>query len=302
MVGVAATAEREISRRLVSYRPSEPAFVGACALLLAASTTLTVVWCASMSTMGMPMPGGWTMSMAWMRAPGQTWLGAAASFLGMWVAMMVAMMLPSLIPMLGRYRKAVDRTGVTRLGTLTAIVGVGYFFVWTLLGMAVFPLGVTFAAVEMQQPTLARAVPLAVGMVVLIAGALQFSPCKARHLTSCRDASAFARARVTASSGETPRKRPSAPDSGSGRGRTLSADARTAWQHGLRLGLHCSVCCAGPMAILLVMGLMDLRVMALVAAVITAERLAPAGERVARAIGAIVVGAGLFLIARAGTL
>ena len=35
------------------------------------------------------MPGGWTMAMAWMRMPGQTWPGAAASFLGMWVVMMV---------------------------------------------------------------------------------------------------------------------------------------------------------------------------------------------------------------------
>ena len=32
------------------------------------------------------------------------------------------------------------------------------------------------------------------------------------------------------------------------------------------------------------------------------ERLAPDGERVARAIGAVVVGAGLFLIARAAGL
>ena len=52
----------------------------------------------------MPMPGGWAMSMMWMRMPGQTWPGAAASFLGTWTAMMVAMMLPSLVPMLWRYR------------------------------------------------------------------------------------------------------------------------------------------------------------------------------------------------------
>jgi hypothetical protein len=44
---------------------------------------------------------------------------------------------------------------------------------------------------------------------------------------------------------------------------------------------------------------MDLRAMALVMLAITAERLAPAGERVARAIGAIGVAAGLLLIARA---
>jgi predicted metal-binding membrane protein len=85
-----------------------------------------------MSAIGeMPMPGGWTMSMAWMRMPGQTWPGAAASFLGMWVVMMVAMMLPSLLPMLWRYRQAVGRTGETHLGRLTALVGVGYLFVWT---------------------------------------------------------------------------------------------------------------------------------------------------------------------------
>jgi predicted metal-binding membrane protein len=53
---------------------------------------------------------------------------------------------------------------------------------------------------------------------------------------------------------------------------------------------------------LLALGVMDLRAIALVAAAITAERLAPAGERVARAIGAVVVGAGLFLIARATAL
>jgi predicted metal-binding membrane protein len=80
-----------------------------------------------------PKPGGWTMSLAWMRMPGQTcgqtWPGAAASFLGMWVVMMVAMMLPSLVPMRWRYRQAVGRTGDTRLGRLTALVGVGYFFV-----------------------------------------------------------------------------------------------------------------------------------------------------------------------------
>jgi predicted metal-binding membrane protein len=110
---------------------------------------------------GMPMPGGWTMSMAWMRMPGQTWFGAAVSFLGMWLVMMVAMMLPSLIPMLWRYRHAVRRTGETRLGRLTALAGVGYFFVWTVFGMVAFPLGVTLAAIEMRQPALARAVPIA---------------------------------------------------------------------------------------------------------------------------------------------
>ena len=71
---------------------------------------------------------------------------------------------------------------------------------------------------------------------------------------------------------------------------------------GLRLGRHCSRCCTGLMAILLVIGVMDLRAMAVVTVSITAERLAPAGERVARATGAVVVGAGLLLIVRAAGL
>jgi predicted metal-binding membrane protein len=178
--------------------------------------------------------------------------------------------------MLWRYRRAIGRTGATRLGRLTTLVGAGYFAVWTVLGLAAFPLGVALAAVEMQLPALARAVPLAVGLVVLIAGALQFSAWKAHHLACCRAAPA--------------------------RGPVLPADAGTAWRYGVRLGVHCSCCCAGPMAILLCLGVMDLRAMAVVAAAITVERLAPAGERVALAIGVVVVGAGLLLIARTAGL
>jgi len=79
------------------YEPApQRAFLGVSALLFAATAALTIVWRASMSAMGeMPMPGGWTMSMAWMPMCGQTWPGATASFLDMWVVMMVAMMLPS---------------------------------------------------------------------------------------------------------------------------------------------------------------------------------------------------------------
>ncbi len=271
MVIAAQLRDWSFSRRIAVDRVTEGAFFGVSALLFAVSAALTIVWCASMSAMsGMPMPGGWTMSMAWMRMPGQTWAGAAASFVGMWVVMMVAMMLPSLAPTLWRYREAAGRTGE---GRLTALVGVGYFLVWSVIGMAVFPLGVALAAVEMQHLALARAVPIAVGVVVLIAGALQFTAWKAHHLACCREAP--------------------------GRGRTLPADAGTAWRHGLRLGVHCSYGCAGLTAILLVIGIMDLRAMAVVTAAITAERVAPAGERMARAIGAVAIGTGLYLIARA---
>jgi predicted metal-binding membrane protein len=208
-----------------------------------------------------------------MRMPGQTWPGAAASFLGMWVVMMVAMMLPSLVPMLLRHHEAAERTGEARVGLRTALAGAGYFFVWTVVGVVTFPLGVALATAEMRQPALASAAPLAAGVAVLIAGALQFTAWKARRLACCREAA--------------------------GHSRAMPADAGTALRHGLRLGLQCGSCCGNLMAILLAVGVMDLRAMAVVTAAITVERLAPAGDRAARVVGAVVIATGFLLIVRA---
>ncbi len=248
------------------------AFLATSALLFAASAVATTAWCGAMAAMdGMAMPGGWTMSMAWMRMPGHTWSGAAASFLGMWLVMMVAMMLPSLLPMLWRYRTAVGAAGVTHLDRLTAVAAAAYFLVWTAIGAAICPAGLALAEAAMRLPALAHAMPAACGLVTLAAGALQLSRWKARQLACCRQVS----------------------------GRGLAPDVIDAWRHGLRLGLHCVRCCAGPTAILLVLGVMDLRVMAAVTAAISAERLAPAGARVARLTGIVAVGAGLLLLVRA---
>lgn len=253
---------------------SERGFIGVSALLFAASAAATVVWCASMSAMGeMPMPGGWTMSMAWAPMCGQSWSVVAASFIGMWAVMMIAMMLPSLMPMLRRYREAAAAGGATRLGWLTATVGAAYFVVWSAAGVAVFALGAALATVELRFPALARAVPVAMGVVVVIAGGMQFSAWKARHLACCREAPA--------------------------RAHVLPARAGTAWRYGLRLGFHCIGCSAGLTAIFLVGGVMDLRAMAVVTAAVTAERVAPAGRNVARGIGAVAVGVGLWLVVRA---
>jgi len=260
---------------------SQHAFLGTAALLFMVSTAVTFVWCSSMSSMpAMQMPGGWTMSMAWMLMPGQTWHGAAVSFLGMWIVMMVAMMLPSLTPMLWRYREAVSRTGKASTGWYTTLAAAGYFFVWSLIGLTVFPLGMALAAVAMQLHAVALAVPLLTGAIVVVAGAVQFTAWKARHLACCSKS----------------------PGSELPICRVLPANAAAAWCFGLRLGLHCCYCCANLTVILLVIGVMDLRAMVAVTMAITLERLTPAGEKVARTVGGVIVGIGLFLIAEAAGL
>jgi predicted metal-binding membrane protein len=244
------------------------AFHVTAALVFAASAVVTIAWCGSMSAMpGMEMPGGWTMSMAWMRMPGQGWLDYAGMFLGMWVVMMLAMMTPVAVPMLARFRRAVRAANVD---VLTAWVASGYFAVWTLSGVVILPLGIEFAQWTMQSTIISRAVPTLGALVLLAAGISQFTAWKARQLRCCRH---------------------SIDRSGDS-----DMNCRAAWRHGLEIGLRCVWCCAPLTAVLLALGVMDLHAMLLVTLAIGAERLMPESIRTARWIGAILLLAGACLL------
>ncbi|CAH1673003.1 putative transmembrane protein [Hyphomicrobiales bacterium] len=221
---------------------------------------------------GIPMPGGWMMSPAWLPMCGQTWREAAASFVGLWSVMMVAMMVPSLLPALGRYHQAAGLSGASWPGSLAMLAGVVYLGVWTLSGLFIFAIGSELAALAMRRPDLARAMPMLMGACLLTAGAFQFTRWKARLLACCRK--------------------------GPCRIGQL-ANRFAAAGYGLRLGLVCCISCSGLVAVLLVLGVMDLRAMILVTLAITTERLAPAGLRMPEAIGAVTAGAGGILIAQA---
>lgn len=248
-------------------------FFAVSALVFAASAATTLIWCASMeATGGTPMPGGWTLSALWVPMCGQTWFGAAVSFAGMWNVMMVAMMLPSLAPVLWRYLEAADGPRTARAGGLAALAGAGYFFVWLVVGLLVFAAGAQLAAIANDAPALAHTAPAAAGGVVLTAGVLQFTAWKARWLAGCA----------------------AMPSCG-----TARLDAQAALRHGVHLGRHCLCCCGNLMAALLAAGVMDRPAMALIATAITAERLLPAGGRVARGIGVVTVVAGAAMIVRA---
>ena len=187
----------------------------------------------------------------------------AASFLRMWTVMMAAMMLPSLVPTLWRYRQATTNGGSSHPDALIVLAGAGYFMVWAAQGLV--------ALLLLKLPAVEHAGPLASALVMLAAGALQLSAWKAHHLACCRRAACERASR--------------------GAGRAL--------RYGLRLGFHCSGCCAGSTAVLLVSGFMDLRAMVLATVAITAERLAPSGQRAARLIGVLAMSAGLWIVARA---
>jgi len=250
----------------------ERLFVGAGALLFLVSAGATIYLRGSMAG-AMAMPGGLAVTTPWARMPAQSWISAAASFIGMWVVMMAAMMLPSLLPVLTGYRRAVLGLGEPGPGVVTALAGAGYFLVWGVCGAVAYPLGAALAAGESQWPAVARSAPVATGVVLLLAGWFQMTRWKARHLECCR----------------------SAPSCGP----APTARVWNAWRYGLRLGFHCTLCCAGLMVSLLVTGVMDLAVMAVVACAITIERLAPWPNLAARAGGTVLLGAGALAVARA---
>lgn len=244
-------------------------FVLGCIVLFVGCAAATASAGVSMSAMAaLPMRGGWSLSMHWLAICGRTGPAQMAGWLGMWSTMMVAMMLPAVAPNLWRYRCAAAHAGATCPMVLTACVGGGYLLVWIGMGAVISVMGTAMATGLLEWPTLARATPLAMGAVLMLAGALQCTAWKARQLTHCRQWPTGADAAPTCF------------------GR--------AWRCGLSLGRQCSASCAGLTAVLLVGGVMDLRVMAVVTAAITAERLSFRGDRVARAIGMLALVAGLW--------
>lgn len=258
----------------VEAAPLRRRFFALTAAISLASFVVTGFWCGAMPTMaGVPMPGGWVLSMPWIRLCGESWAAASADFAGMWLVMMVAMMLPSLAPLLWRYRQAAGASGTMSRDAFVLLVAAGYFAVWLATGALIFGLGTALAEAALRKPALAAAMPLAGGLVVLAGALMQFSPAKARHLACWR-------------------RLP-------GSGPVPSAGPCAAFRDGFRIGGHCVGGSAGLTAILLACGVMDLAAMAVVTAAITAERLAPNGEEVAQATGAGALGVGLVLTAQA---
>jgi predicted metal-binding membrane protein len=217
---------------------------------------------------GMPMPGGWTLTMTWMRMPGQTWLEAGGTFLAMWTVMMVSMMLPAFAPALRRFQR-----GVRRRRTVAAIgFAAGYIGIWSTLGLLLFPAGVSFSALAMRSAMLSTVTPFMGGLVVLVAGALQFTSWKARALVRCHH--------LEYGVGSQPRM------------------PRDALRAGVRLGMKCAYCCAPLTTILLVTGVMNLLGMVLITFAINAERLT-GSVNAARMVGAGVLASGIVLVGRA---
>ncbi len=247
------------------------AFFGTMTALCLACWVATAALSTPMAAMsGMAMPGGWSMSMMWMRMPGQSWASATAAFMQMWLLMMAGMMLPVLAPILWQQQRALAGISGLHKAWLNLVTGCGYFLVWAMVGLLIWLVGLQLADLTMQHPALARQVPILSGVMALLAGLAQFTRYKARLLVRCHAAACHARVATTAA----------------------------AWRQGLRHGWHCNLCCANLTLVLLVCGMMDWTVMLTVTAAIVVDRWSPQ-TAAARGIGVLLLGAGLWLVVQA---
>ena len=150
------------------------------------------------------------------------------------------------------------------------VFGLGYSAVWTSLGIV--PLLVLRAFRQTTEPS--AALGRAAGAVLVLAGAYQFTRWKDTCLRACRSPMTFL---VT-------------HDFGTGRA--------GAFRTGVSHGLYCAGCCWALMAVLFVVGLMNLTWMAVIAAIFLAEKTWRHGVALTRVVGVALVLLGLAVVLR----
>jgi predicted metal-binding membrane protein len=213
-------------------------------------------------------------SMAGMRMPGVTWLTVVL----MWWTMMVAMMTPSAAPPLLLYGRVLrQKTAEPRPQYAAPVVlAAGYLAVW--LAFSVAAAALQFAIVNaglIGAMMLESRSAVLSGAVLIAAGAYQLTPVKLSCLHHCRGPVEFL----------TQHWRP---------GRW------GAFAMGVRHGAWCVGCCWMLMALLFVGGVMNLAWIALLALLVAAEKIAPAGVLVSRLAGVALLVWGVATLAVGG--
>ncbi|MEB3321356.1 MAG: DUF2182 domain-containing protein [Synechococcaceae cyanobacterium] len=186
--------------------------------------------------------------------------------LPVWAAMMTGMMLPGAAPMFTAYLRVNHRNG-GRWEPLAAFV-LAYLTLWIAVSLLGASAQQGLMAAGLISPTGASTRPLLSAAVLLIAGIYQFTPLKQACLWRCRTPLGFILTEW----------RPGA----------LGA-LRMGWIH----GQECILCCWALMALMFVLGSMNLLGMALLTILMLVEKAAPAGAAIGRWGGALLIGSGL---------
>ena len=196
----------------------------------------------------------------------------------MWAEMMVAMMVPTVAPtvllfaQLNRKRREQERPYVS-----TAVFLSGYLAAWTLFSLAIAVAQWALHGAALLSPLMDGRSAWLGGGLLLAAGVFQFTPWKHACLRHCRSPLDFL---VT----------------GWREGRW------GAFTMGWRNGAYCTGCCWVLMALLFVLGVMNVLWVAAITALVLAEKALPRGALIGRGAGVVMVswGAWVLLVRMAG--
>jgi predicted metal-binding membrane protein len=234
-------------------------------ILLGGLLLTAVLWCAMWLTHSAPTAG------PHLSAAASPSLGTASAATMLWMVMMAAMMTPAVLPWLSHAGAGGPDESYLRAGSLL----LGYLTIWVLFSVLAAASQLLLLQLALLEPHTLRLTGRAAGGVLLLAGLWELSPIKDACLRRCR--SPFG---------------------------VLLADWRPGPAHGYRIGLRhgliCLGCCWGLMALAFVLGVVSLAWMAVLTAVVCAEKVMPRGHLLPRLLGVALACAGVTLLASPG--
>jgi len=191
----------------------------------------------------------------------------------MWTIMMIGMMLPSAAPMILIYA----RVGRRAMAQGRPLAATGYFATGYLLAWVVFSLAATLGQGALQRslllsPMMMSASAVFSGLVLIAAGVFQWTPFKNACLQHCQSPLVFIQ-----------------------RHGGFRREPRGSLAIGFRAGLYCVGCCWALMALLFVVGVMNLVWIAALTVFVLAEKLVPACWHLDHAAGLLLLAAGGWL-------
>ena len=190
----------------------------------------------------------------------------------MWVVMMVGMMLPSATPMILTFN-ALDRQregGPAHVAHVWSFVA-GYIAVWAAFSLLATLIQWALLEARLVSPMMRSRSPMLGGILLVCAGAFQFSPLKQACLSTCRSPLSFIMTEWR--SGTT-----------------------GAFVMGLKHGIYCTACCWLLMALLFVLGVMNLLWIAALAVFILIEKTFPRVRYLSFATGTVLIAWGLVVL------
>ena len=199
-------------------------------------------------------------------------VGNALLYVLLWGVMMVAMMFPAIVPVVGLFSTIAGRKreqGV--LFTPAWVFVAGYLVLWTLAGGVGYTVDLAIQSLPEVFPAL-RTYGLVIGGLTLIAaGVYQLTPLKYLCLSQCRSPMGFL---LT----------------------SWRDGALGAFRMGLHHGAYCLGCCWSLMAVLFVVGTMNLVWMGILSMVIFVEKIVPRGVEMGKATGLALIALGLAMM------